>query len=300
MKRVVSVSLGSSRRNHAVETEFLGEKFYIERIGTDGDITKAISLIKELDGKVDAFGMGGIDLYLYAGQKRYTLRDARRIASAAQITPIVDGSGLKNTLEKKIIKNLHTSGKIDFQGRKVLLVSGTDRFGMAQALNEVGAKVIYGDLIFGLGIPIPIYSLKTLEVLTHCLIPIVSRLPFSLLYPTGKKQEQTTPKYSFYYHESEIIAGDFHFIRRHMPENMKGQTIITNTVTADDLNFLKEKGIKTLITTTPEMKGRSFGTNVIEGILVSLLGKNPEEIIPEDYIHLLDQLDIQPRIVNLK
>jgi len=35
MKRVVSVSLGSSKRNHSVITEILGETFLIERIGTD-------------------------------------------------------------------------------------------------------------------------------------------------------------------------------------------------------------------------------------------------------------------------
>lgn len=34
MKQVVSVSLGSSKRDHKVEAEFLGEKFVIERIGT--------------------------------------------------------------------------------------------------------------------------------------------------------------------------------------------------------------------------------------------------------------------------
>ena len=70
MKHVVSISLGSSSRNHSVEAEFLGEKFKIERIGTDGDKKKAIQLIEELDGKVDAFGMGGID-YICIGKKKY-------------------------------------------------------------------------------------------------------------------------------------------------------------------------------------------------------------------------------------
>jgi hypothetical protein len=97
MKQVVSVSLGSSKRDHKVEAEFLGEKFVIERIGTDGDMQRAIQMIRELDGKVDAFGMGGIDLYVVAGNRRYALREAKKIAAAAQLTPIVDGSGLKNT-----------------------------------------------------------------------------------------------------------------------------------------------------------------------------------------------------------
>jgi hypothetical protein len=70
MKRVVGISIGSSKRDHKVEAEFLGEKFLIERIGTDGDMNRAIEMIRELDGKVDAFGMGGIDLYLVAGGRR--------------------------------------------------------------------------------------------------------------------------------------------------------------------------------------------------------------------------------------
>jgi len=59
MKRAVSISLGSSKRDKAVEVELLGQKVSIERIGTNGDMEKAAHLYKEMDGKVDAFGVGG-------------------------------------------------------------------------------------------------------------------------------------------------------------------------------------------------------------------------------------------------
>ena len=58
MKRAVSISIGTSKRNKAVEIELLGEKVSIERIGTDGDMEKAAQLYRELDGKVDAFLVG--------------------------------------------------------------------------------------------------------------------------------------------------------------------------------------------------------------------------------------------------
>jgi len=73
MKRVVSISLGSSKRDKKVEVEILGEKFILERIGTDGSQEKMIELFKELDGKVDAFGLGGADLYISVGKRRTTL-----------------------------------------------------------------------------------------------------------------------------------------------------------------------------------------------------------------------------------
>ena len=78
--RVVSVSLGSAQRNHVAQTNLLGHAFSIERRGTDGDLKKAREVIAELDGKVAAIGLGGIDLYVVAGSRRYIMRDAAKLA----------------------------------------------------------------------------------------------------------------------------------------------------------------------------------------------------------------------------
>ncbi|MDD4262807.1 MAG: quinate 5-dehydrogenase [Syntrophaceticus schinkii] len=300
MKRVVGISIGSSKRDHKVEAEFLGEKFLIERIGTDGDMNRAIEMIRELDGKVDAFGMGGIDLYLVAGGRRYALREAKKIAAAAVKTPIVDGSGLKNTLERRVIDYLQQELKWEFKGKRALVVAGVDRFGIAEALWDAGCKTTYGDLIFALGIPIPVHKLSTLRFLAYTLLPILSQLPFKYLYPTGKKQDTVSTKHEFYYQDNDIITGDFHFIRKYMPQELPGKVIITNTVTKDDLELLRERGVKILVTTTPEMQGRSFGTNVLEGVLITLQGKRVDEVTPEDYSSLLDELQLKPRIVYLQ
>ena len=155
MKHIMSVSIGSSKRDHKIEMEILGEKFIVERVGTDGDIKKAIDIIKEMDGKVNAFGMGGIDLYVCIGNKRYTIKDAIPIANAARISPIVDGSGLKNTLERKVIDYLIKEKNVDFSNKKVLLVCGMDRFGMAESMENAGCDLVLGDLIFALGLPFP-------------------------------------------------------------------------------------------------------------------------------------------------
>lgn len=300
MRRVVSVSLGSSSRDHRVETEFLGEPFVVERRGTDGDINRAISLIREMDGQVDAFGLGGIDLYVYAGAKRYVLRDAAKIAAAARITPIVDGSGLKNTLERKVVDYLQTDLGMSFAGRKILMVCAVDRPGMAESFSRAGAEMTFGDLIFALGVPMPLNSLKSLERVAKVIAPVVCRLPIKMLYPTGSKQDKVESKYGSYYHDADIIAGDFHFIRRHMPPALQGKTIITNTVTPQDIKLLQSRGVAQLITTTPEMDGRSFGTNVMEGVLITLAGKKPDAMNPDDYSEILDRLGFKPRVVDLK
>lgn len=71
IKEVVGISIGSSKRDHVVDVELFGETVRIRREGTDGDMAKAVQRLAELDGKVAAFGLGGIDLFLHAAGRDY-------------------------------------------------------------------------------------------------------------------------------------------------------------------------------------------------------------------------------------
>ncbi len=299
LKTVLSVSLGSSKRDHSAKLHLMGQDFQLKRIGTDGSMEKMLSLIREYDGKVDVFGLGGMDLYIQAVDRRYTLRDAQKVASAAQKTPIVDGSGLKNTLEKRVIEYLNEETDIFLEKQKASVVSAMDRFGMAKSLEEAGFEMKYGDLVFVLNIPILITSLSTLAFLARLIVPVIRLLPFSMLYPTGKKQESAKPRNPRFFLDADIIAGDLHYIKRYMPEKLPGKVIITNTVTKDDVILLRNAGVEVLITTTPEIEGRSFGTNVMEALLVAYTGSKAE-LEAEEYLQLLRELDFKPRILELQ
>ncbi len=297
MKRVVSVSIGSSKRNAKAEVELLGETLVLERVGTDGSFEKAIKLIQRYDAdpEVAAIGLGGIDLYLYAAGRRYTIRDALKLARAAKQTPVVDGSGLKHTLERKVVADLDV--EIGWRGRKVVMTSAVDRFGMAEALWDHGAEMVFGDLIFGVGLPVPIHTLSGLRLLARILLPVFTRLPFKMIYPTGEKQEKQIQDWRRkYYDWAEVVAGDFLYIKRFMPDRIDGKIVLTNTTTPEDVEMLRERGAAMLVTTTPRLNGRSFGTNVMEGLFVALAGKFP--LSEQDYLDYIEKLGLGPNITR--
>jgi len=302
VKHIVSVSIGSSDRNHSAHVNMLGEDYLVERIGTDGDIEKAIDLIRKMDGEVDAFGMGGIDLYMAAVGKKYVFKDAKRIADAARKTPLVDGTGLKSTLEYRVVKYAAEVEKLPIAGKRVLVVCAIDRIGMGVAFEELGCRVTYGDLMYALGIPIPLHSLKWIYRLAPIVMPIATRIPFEWLYPTGTGQTvqdaKASTKYARFYDEADVIAGDFHFIRKYLPDRIDGKIVVTNTVTSKDVEELGRRGASALVATTPEINGRSFGTNVLEAILVTFINKPVDDITEKDYFDQLDRLEIKPRIVR--
>lgn len=298
MKRAVSVSIGASKRDKAVEVELLGETVRIERIGTDGDMEKAAQLFKELDGEVDAFGLGGADLGLLVDQRFYPLHSVSKIVRFVEKTPLVDGAGLKNTLENRAVGFLHAQAGNYIQEKKALITSGSDRWGMTRSFLDAGYDCVFGDFMFALGIPIPLRTERSIKVLAGLVAPIAGRLPFEWLYPTGEKQEQRIPKWEKYYHWATVIAGDLHFVKRHMPFELPGKVIVTNTTTPEDVQLLREAGIKYLVTTTPVLNGRSFGTNMMEAALVAAAGKG-RVLSHAELLEIIDQLNLEPQIQEL-
>ncbi len=172
---------------------------------------------------------------------------------------------------------------------------------MAQALVDAGADVLFGDFIFALDKDMPVRDLHEFEQMAEKYLPDACKLPFQFFYPTGKKQEKPPePKYPQYYEQAEVIAGDFHFMRQFMPARLDGKTVLTNTVTQANVAELAERGVETLITTTPDLGGRSFGTNVLEAALLALLGKAWSDVVPADYERLLKELQLKPRVLRLR
>ena len=273
MKVAVSVSLGSNARDHEASIRILGETVVIRREGTNGDIKLAQKKMREYDGKVDALGVGGTDLYLRVADRYYKLHGSWKMIKQVKHTPVVDGNGLKTTLESQLASFLEEHFDLLNEEKKVLVTSAVDRYGMAKSFVQAGFDTIMGDFIFALGIPIKIRTLTGVRRLARMLLPIVGRLPLSMIYPTGEKQLQNTPKHKKLFEWATIIAGDFHYIRRYAPLDLSGKIIVTNTTTLDDLEFLKERGVTHVITSTPMLDGRTFGTNALEAGITAATGK---------------------------
>jgi hypothetical protein len=300
MKRAVSISIGSSKRNKAVEVTLLGEKVSIERIGTDGDMEAAALKYQELDGKVDAFGVGGADLGLLVDDKWYTLHSVKPMVRLIKKTPVVDGTGLKTTLESKAgpFVEEKLGDYVKERGKKVFVMTGADRWGLAHSFVEAGYECTFGDLMFSLGIPIPLHTEKQLKTLAAWLMPIAGRLPFEWVYPTGEKQEERKPKHEEIFHWATVVAGDCHYIKRYMPDDMQGKIVVTNTTTTEDVALFKKTGVKYLVTTTPVLDGRSFGTNMMEAALIAVSGKG-RALTREEYNEMLDKLGFEPQLQEL-
>ena len=296
MKRAVSVSLGSSIRDKKVEIEFNGQPIMVERIGTNGDVRKAQELFAELDGMVDCLSVGGVDLELRFDGRAYPLYAARKLVKDVHHTPVVDGQGLKNTLERRVFELAapFLDGPPHYE--RAFLPMVADRIGMAEAVCEVTDEAVFGDLMVGLGLPLMIRGMRNYRRVLKIMLPLVSRFPMSMIYYDSINNE-AEPKYERHWKEADLLAGDFLFMSKVLPEDLRGKTIVTNTTTAENLSFLQARGISTVITTTPRYDGRSFGTNMMEAVLTAYSGKN--RLLTNDELNaLIDEVGLRPTVTQ--
>ncbi len=301
MKKILSISIGSSSRDHSTRNVFLGQEFEITRQGTNGDVNKATQLYREMDGKVDAFGVGGAGFYLQVADRRYYFREPKKFRNAIRISKVGDGSRVKGLLEKRAFmaleKYLNEKEGRSLKGMTALQTTVMERYGMGKAMVEAGLNVTFGDFMFALGLPFPMKTLGQARLLAAVFLPIISLMPFAWLYPLGSEQDKPPqPKWKKYYERSQIIAGDFLQIRQHMPDDLTGKIVVTNTTTSKNVEELKKRNLHILVTVTPRLEGRSFGTNVMEATLLALMDKPESDVTEADFLDLIERIPLEPNI----
>lgn len=296
MKKVLSVSLGTSTRDHTAEAEFLGQCFWLSRQGTDGDFKRYVAMFKENDGKVDAFGIGGTEFYLWVNNRKYYFREVKQVRRVIQKSKVGDGNGIKHLLEPLAMDALREHG-VELRGKKALKTTAVDRYGLAKSLVDAGCNVTFGDLMFAMGLPIPIHSLKTIHLIAAVLLPVMTQFPFKWLYPVGEKQDEAPSlRYAQFMQQFDIIAGDFLQIWKHLPTDLTHKIIITNTTTAQNVEELQKRGLHLLVTNTPRLNGRSFGTNMMEAMCRCLVDKPDDQITSADILDLIRRIPLKPQV----
>lgn len=300
-KEIVSVSLGPSSRDYEFLTTFFGEEVHVRRIGTDGDANLARQLIAQLDGQVDAIGLGGMNLYFKVGHRTYVHRQVRDIAAAAHSTPVVDGVHLKETLERWAVTRLAEQHRDLLRHKRIFLVSGIDRFSMAEVLDSLTPHLIFGDPIFHLGLPFALHSLAQLESYARLALPALCRAPYGTMCPTGLDQHLRTPQGVRYFDQADVIAGNYAYIRRFSPDNLHRKVILTNNLSAADIEDLRARGVKAVATLALPVNPEHpwVGANVTEAILTSFIARPPREITNDDFLELVARCDVQPQLTVL-
>lgn len=298
MKKIVSISLGKAEHDYEFTGNFLGKKFQIKRVGCDGNIDLVKKRVKEYDGQVDVIGLGGISAYFKIGNTVHIHQEAQSVIRQAKKTPIADGRGLKSILQSWTVRSINQRLKDLFNYENVLFLSGVAQYEMAQVMQEYTNNFSFCDPLIHFNTPYVLDSINALEYYAAASMPVLTRMPYSWFYPKGWDGDQWKPLLiGKPFEKAEIIIGDYTYIRHYTPSMLPNKIVVTDSVDEAGIALLKKRGVRTIVTTVPDLFKQRIDINVMHALFAAFLDKKPQEITENDYLEIIDKANIEPRVI---
>ena len=164
MKKVVSVSLGSSAKDYEFETRFLGKDFHVKRVGADADEGKAWELLRRHQAEADAIGLGMVRDHYDVGSRWHVHEDTERLLKVVTRVPATTGARLRRLLQVRAVRHVQRSCGHYFNNNLVLFLSGMANYDMAVAMSDYTPNLTFADAVLETGAPAVLTSLDQLEM----------------------------------------------------------------------------------------------------------------------------------------
>jgi len=305
VKQIVSVSLGSSDYDYEFETEFLGHKFNVRRMGTDGDPDVAVEILKDWENKADAIGLGGVNFRYGIGSSRELQAQEKRIKNLrAQVdSPVTTGHKLRRVSFEWAIRHIQFMyGNNYFDYNKVLFLSGLLCYNIASVLNEYTDNLTFADPIFENGIPKFINSLGDFNLYAKGVHDVLEWVPSRRIVDSAaplRKWNEFIIRKAIQKNPVVVVpaAGFYEYLKDCGIEELGGKTVITSTVYEDRIQFLKERGVNVIIDCTPKMMEQVVGFNVLEAMIGAVLGIPLDELTEDDILEVISEYRMNPRVI---
>lgn len=305
LKQIVNISLGASSDDYELKTHFLDQPFYIRRFGTDGSLEKIAEQLSFWDQKADAIGLGSLKFpYLIGTERRMAkIREQLKKFSAKIKTPVTTGDALRGVGHEWTLRHIqYKFGDNYFNNARVLFFSGMTSATMAAVMAEYSDNLTFADPVFEDGVPKLLHSQSELKFYASGVTRVMRWLPIRILsrkgMPLNLIAEQLVKRAAA---NAQVLIVPYFEFYRYLEclsiEELKNKTVITSTAYDDRIQYLKERGVTTVIDSTPKILEKVVGVSVLEAMIIAALGREDGQVGQDDLIELISEKRMDPRVV---
>lgn len=297
MKKVVTVTLGSSEQDFSFKTRFVGQDFEVTRLGADDDLTQAWELLRRHQGEADAIGLGEIGDHYQVGLHSVVNKESKRLLNVVTRVPATTGATLRRLLQVRALRHVQHELGDYFNNNIVLFLSGMRNYDMAVAMSDYTKNLNFADALFQTGAPAMLHSIEQLELFAKGVRWALPGKPREILEASlsGLKKRKVMAEVE----KAHVIVGTFAELKAiSHPGNLAGKTVITSAVDDERLKFFKLCKANLVIDVSPKLFDQVVGVNVIEAMILAALGKPAEAVSDDDFSEILDELKIKPRLLH--
>ncbi|MCF8168855.1 MAG: dehydrogenase, partial [Rhodoferax sp.] len=297
MKKVVTVTLGSSKKDFEFKTEFLGQSFSVRRLGADQDGGKAWDLMRRHQATADAIGLGEISDHYHVGLRTVVNKETQRLLNVVTRVPITTGATLRRLLQVRAVRYVQKELGHYFNNNLVLFLSGMRNYDMAVALSDYTKNLSFADALYQTGTPAMLTSLEQLEVYAKGSEWMLSGKPGAAL--ESSLIDFKNKRVSSVVGKSHVIVGTFAEIKAvGHGKNLEGKTLITSAIDDERMAYFTQHKVNLVIDVSPKLFDKVVAINTLEAMILAVLEKPMEEISDDDFDEILTELDIKPRLLH--
>ena len=296
MKKVVGISMGAVAQNFEFGARFMGQRFNVRRLGTNGSMAMALKLLKHWGQRADAIGLGVVKDSYTVGSRRYVEKDSARLKNVVTRIPVTTGGRLSDILQEWALRHVQAKLGDYFNNANVLFFSGRTNYKLALAMSEYTNNLQFADLLLQLGVPKMLTSLDMLELYASGAHYVLDWAPTSVM-STAPIKEWTNFVLRRALQEATVIVAPVHELDDFGAEELAGKTIVTSTVNDRRIAQFKDKGVNLVIDGSPTLFEHVLGPSLLDAMIIAATEKSSEDILEDDYLEIISSLELEPRLI---
>ena len=296
MKTVVGISLGAGDQDFEFGTRFLGQRFNVRRLGTDGSAGRALKLLKHWESHADAIGLGVVRDSYTVGSRRYIESDSARMKSAVTRVPVTTGGRLSDILQEWALRHVQTKLGNYFNNAKVLFFSGMTNYKLALAMSEYTENLEFADPLVQFGVPKVVTSLGALELYASG-AHYVSEWTPTVLTSSPPVKEWTKFLLRRAMQDATVIVAPVHELDDFGADELRRKTIITSTVNDRRIAEFRKKGVAMVIDGAPLVFDHVLSPSLLDAMIIAATEKEPDDLLEDDYLEIINNLQLEPRLI---
>ncbi len=301
MHHILTLHFRSIER-HTDVVQLLGETISIEHIGCDKSLDKMAEHIAAYDGKVEAIALEGVARVLRLGNDRLPHKEAGKLFEIAQHTPVVDGSGARDAMERWAVRLAAETQPGIWSRKHILMTPGLNHIGLMRALQEYTETLRYADPMLYFTLPNAPFvgSVRSLDAIAGFTLSTMAESSFRILFPAPGTPGVARSAGAFEW--ADVLVGNVGSIRRYAPADLKRKVVVVEAVNEDDIADLKARGVSLIVTTLPTLDDAAVSHHdaaTFEACLVALRTDPDAPLTENTYLNLMADLHWQPGILRL-
>ena len=295
---VLVVSLAGSDEDYDQHVRFLDRDFRLVRLGVDGDVSAAESVVRRWAPQAAGIAVVGL-----AGPSRAGHHDAgaevlERLRAAAAAVPVTDGHALRGVLQDWSVRHVQSEMPGYFTNARTVVLGSGNHERTLRVLREFTSNIVFTDLMLRLDLPGRLGSRAVLAPAVPALGLAGSLVPdavSSRVLAPGERASTAMARRAA--RDCDVIVGTHDELASFGLPSLAGKTVITSAVSDHRLSELAARDVDLVLDWTPQPFAFTVTTATLEALMLAT-GDGRGALTDDDLLDRIVESGLAPRVLQ--